>query len=104
MNTNTGIRLLGDLHATRSRARQFQVWEGHYTYPGTSLTFVPTFAGGMFEGLMANLVVPETTLGPAQLRVSTTCGGREVQIKYATRELRLPGVGDVAVEHGGRHW
>ena len=33
-------------------------------YPGTSLTFVPTFAGGMFEGLMANLVVPETTWGP----------------------------------------
>ena len=29
---------------------------------------MPTFAGGMFEGLMANLVVPETTLGSAQLR------------------------------------
>ena len=42
----------------------FPVWEGHYTYPGTHLTFIPTFAGGMFEGLMANLVVPETAWGP----------------------------------------
>jgi hypothetical protein len=29
------------------------VWEGHYVYPGTDLRFIPTFAGGMFEGLMA---------------------------------------------------
>jgi hypothetical protein len=36
---------------------------GHYKYPSSSLTFVPTFAGGMFEGLMTNLVVPETTPG-----------------------------------------
>ena len=43
--------------------KQFPVWEGHYTYPGSSLTFVPTYAGGMFEGLMANEVVPETTWG-----------------------------------------
>ena len=42
----------------------FPVWEGHYVYPGTDLTFIPTFAGGMFEGLMANEVVPETSWGP----------------------------------------
>lgn len=38
--------------------KKFNVWEGHYDYPGTSTTFVPTWAGGMFEGLMANLVMP----------------------------------------------
>ncbi len=44
--------------------KPFPVWEGHYTYPGTSLTFVPTFAGGMFEGLMTNLVVPRRPGAP----------------------------------------
>jgi hypothetical protein len=39
------------------------VWEGHYTDSRTGLRFVPTFAGGMFEGLMANLGVPETEWG-----------------------------------------
>lgn len=42
---------------------------GHYKYPSSSLTFVPTFAGGMFEGLMANLVVPETTPGQSGRRL-----------------------------------
>jgi hypothetical protein len=42
---------------------QFKVWEGHYTYPGSTLTFIPTFNGGMFEGLMDNQVVPETSWG-----------------------------------------
>ncbi len=69
--------------------RTFNVWEGHYAYPGSSLTFVPTWAGGMFEGLMANLVVPETRWGPHSL-------GRgdlrwtQVQIRYATDALRYP--------------
>jgi hypothetical protein len=69
--------------------KAFPVWEGHYTYPGTSLTYIPTFAGGMFEGLMANEVVPETSWGPhsfglADLRTA------QVQIKYATEQLNLP--------------
>ncbi len=69
--------------------KKFNVWEGHYTYPGTSLTYLPTFAGGMFEGLMANEVVPETTWGPhsfglADLRTA------QVQIKYATEQLGYP--------------
>ena len=29
--------------------QQFPVWEGHYTYPGTDLKFIPTYSGGMFE-------------------------------------------------------
>jgi hypothetical protein len=69
--------------------RRFPVWEGHYVYPGTRLSFIPTFAGGMFEGLMADEVVPETTWGPrsfglADLRTA------QVQIKYATEALHYP--------------
>ena len=69
--------------------KQFKVWEGHYTYPGSSLTFLPTFNGGMFEGLMANEVVPETSWGPrgfglADQRIA------QVQIKYATEQLHYP--------------
>ncbi|MGZ4194459.1 MAG: glucoamylase family protein [Solirubrobacteraceae bacterium] len=69
--------------------RQFDVWEGHYVYPQTGLTFIPTFGGGMFEGLMANLVVPETdwgthSFGLADLRWA------QVQEMYATRVLHYP--------------
>jgi Putative glucoamylase/Protein of unknown function (DUF3131) len=69
--------------------QRFEVWEGHYTYPGTNLTFIPTYSGGMFEALMPNIVVPETSWGPqsfglADLRTA------EVQIKYATQALHYP--------------
>jgi hypothetical protein len=69
--------------------KTFRVWEGHYTYPGTTLTFVPTYAGGMFEGLMANLVVPETTWGPHSLGLDDL-RWPQVQIKYATQVLHYP--------------
>jgi Putative glucoamylase/Protein of unknown function (DUF3131) len=69
--------------------KKFNVWEGHYTYPGTSLTFVPTYAGGMFEGLMANLVVPETTWGTRSLGLDDVRWA-EVQEKYATQVLHYP--------------
>ena len=69
--------------------RPFDVWEGHYVYPGTSMTFIPTFSGGMFEGLMANLVVPETqwgthSFGLADLRWA------QVQERYDTQVLHDP--------------
>jgi hypothetical protein len=69
--------------------KQFSVWEGHYTYPGTNLKFIPTYSGGMFEGLMPNVVVPETSwgrrgFGLADLRTA------QVQIKYATQQLHYP--------------
>jgi Putative glucoamylase/Protein of unknown function (DUF3131) len=69
--------------------QQFPVWEGHYVYPGSALNFIPTWAGGMFEALMANEVVPETSWGPqsfglADLRTV------QVQIKYATEGLHYP--------------
>ena len=70
--------------------QRFPVWEGHYVYPGDpSLTFVPTFNGGMFEGLMANLVVPETTWGPRSFGLNDLRWA-EVQRKYATQELHYP--------------
>ncbi|MGO9956946.1 MAG: glucoamylase family protein [Solirubrobacteraceae bacterium] len=57
--------------------------------PGTLLTFVPTFAGGMFEGLMANLVVPETTWGPHSFGLDDLRWA-QVQVRYATDELAYP--------------
>ncbi len=69
--------------------KPFRVWEGHYTYPGTGLTHIPTWGGGMFEGLMANQIVPETRwgakgLGLADIRLA------QVQMKYSTEELKSP--------------
>jgi hypothetical protein len=69
--------------------KQFPVWEGHYVYPGTSLTFIPTFAGGMFEGLMANLVVPETTWGTHSFGLADLRWA-QVQEMYATNTLHYP--------------
>ncbi|HEY3712953.1 MAG TPA: glucoamylase family protein [Jatrophihabitantaceae bacterium] len=69
--------------------RKFPVWEGHYTYPGSNLTFVPTFAGGLFEGLMANQVVPETSWGPHSFGLADARTA-QVQIKYSTEQLQLP--------------
>jgi hypothetical protein len=67
----------------------FTVWEGHYAYPGSDLTFIPTFAGGMFEGLMANEVVPETTWGTHSFGLADVRTA-QVQIKYTTEQLHLP--------------
>jgi hypothetical protein len=69
--------------------KQFPVWEGHYTYPGSDLTFIPTFAGGMFEGLMANNVVPETSWGTASFGLADARTAA-VQIKYATEDKHYP--------------
>ena len=48
--------------------KQFQVWEGHYVYPGTSITFIPTFGGGMFEGPDGQPRGARDRVGHAQLR------------------------------------
>jgi hypothetical protein len=69
--------------------KQINVWEGHYTYPGTTLTFIPTWAGGMFEGLMANLVVPETTWGTHSFGLADVRWA-QVQMQYATEQLHYP--------------
>ena len=67
----------------------FPVWEGHYTYPASNLTFVPTWAGGMFEALMANEVVPETSWGPRSFGLADA-RTVQVQIKYAIEQLHYP--------------
>jgi Putative glucoamylase len=77
------------VYADPQSGRQFNVWEGRYTYPGSDLTFIPTFAGGMFEGLMANLVVPETTWGTRTFGLADQRLA-QVQMKYATEALHLP--------------
>jgi hypothetical protein len=72
--------------------KPFEVWEGHYVYsspPTPPISFIPTFGGGMFEGLMANLVVPETqwgthSFGLADLRLA------QVQERYDTQVLHDP--------------
>jgi hypothetical protein len=69
--------------------QRFTVWEGHYTYPGTRLTFIPTYAGGMFEGLMPNEVVPETSWGTHSFGLADA-RTVQVQIKYATQQLHDP--------------
>jgi hypothetical protein len=69
--------------------KTFNVWEGHYDYPGSSLTLVPTWAGGMFEGLMANLVVPETRWGPHSFGLNDR-RWTLTQIRYATDQLHYP--------------
>ena len=69
--------------------KKFNVWEGHYDYPGTSTTFVPTWAGGMFEGLMANLVMPETIFGPRSFGLDDVRWA-QVQVQYATQALHYP--------------
>jgi hypothetical protein len=69
--------------------KQFSVWEGHYTYPGTNLDFIPTYGGGMFEGLMDNTIVPETSWGPTSFG-KADAQTVKVQIKYATEQLHYP--------------
>src|SRR3984957_1400425 len=69
--------------------QQFPVWEGHYTYPGTNLTFIPTYSGGMFEGLMPNEVVPETSWGTHSFGLADQ-RTVQVQIRYAVRQLHYP--------------
>jgi hypothetical protein len=69
--------------------QRFPVWEGHYVYPGSELNFIPTFGGGMFEGLMANEVVPETSWGRRSFGLADRRTAR-VQIKYATQQLGYP--------------
>jgi len=76
-------------YADPQSGKHFNVWEGHYTYPATSLTYVPTWAGGMFEGEMANLVVPETSWGTHSLGLDDVRWA-QVQERYATETLHFP--------------
>ena len=67
----------------------FDVWEGHYTYPGTSMTYLPTWGGGMFEAEMIDQMVPETTWGTRSFGLADVRTA-QVQEKYATQVLHYP--------------
>ncbi len=69
--------------------RQFPVWEGHYVYTGSDLSFIPTWAGGMFEALMANEVVPETSWGLHSFGLADE-RTFQVQMRYAIEQLHYP--------------
>jgi hypothetical protein len=69
--------------------KPFNVWEGHYRYFDADPTFIPTWGGGMFEGQMANEVVPETTWGPHSFGLADARTA-QVHIKYATEKLNYP--------------
>ena len=69
--------------------KSFNVWEGHDVYTGGTTTFVPTWAGGMFEGLMANLVMPETIFGPRSFGLNDLRWA-QVQVQYTTQALHYP--------------
>ncbi|KFI79096.1 glucoamylase family protein [Bifidobacterium mongoliense] len=64
----------------------FNVFEGNYTYPDSSYTFLPTYGGGQFEALMANEIVPETTWGTKSYGIADRLYA-QVQIRYATDKL-----------------
>jgi len=63
------------------------VFEGHYTYNG--INYIPSWGNSMFEGLMPNLVVPETTWGTHSFGLNDR-DYAQVQITYATRDLGYP--------------
>ncbi|HWD63254.1 MAG TPA: glucoamylase family protein [Humibacter sp.] len=67
----------------------FNVWEGHYTYPGTSLSYIPTWGGGMFEAEMVNQMIPETTWGTKGFGLADVRTA-QVQERYATQVLHYP--------------
>jgi hypothetical protein len=74
------------IHDSQS-GKAFDVFEGHYTYDG--IDYVPSWGGSMFEGLMDNLVVPETEWGP------TSFGANDrnyalASADYATNALHFP--------------
>jgi Putative glucoamylase len=69
--------------------QSFNVWEGNYAYSGTDMNFVPTWAGGMFEAMMANEVVPETSWGQRSFGLADS-RTVQMQIKYTTEQLHQP--------------
>jgi hypothetical protein len=64
----------------------FTIFEGHYVYTGTTsfgnIEFVPSWGGSEFEGLMPNLVVPETQWGPHSFGLN--------DVRYAQMEAAWP--------------
>jgi hypothetical protein len=70
--------------------RTFSVVEGHYSAAGVD--FVPSWGGSMFEGLMPNLVVPETAWGPRGFGLNDLRYA-QAQAAYAAQVLHYPAWG-----------
>lgn len=64
--------------------KQFGVFEGHYSYDG--IDYVPSWGGDVFEGLMNNLIVPETQAAPYGFGANDV-DYTEATIAYDTRDL-----------------
>jgi hypothetical protein len=64
--------------------KQFGVFEGHYSYDG--IDFVPSWGGDVFEGLMDDLVVPETQVAPQGFGANDE-DYTEATIAYDTKAL-----------------
>ena len=67
--------------------KQFTIFEGHYSY--NNINFVPSWGGSMFEGLMNNLIVPETTWGPKGFGLNDL-RYVQAQIAYTQQTLHYP--------------
>jgi hypothetical protein len=67
--------------------KRFTVFEGHYTSNG--INFVPSWGGSMFEGLMNNLIIPETIWGPRGFGLNDR-RYVQAQIAYARQTLQFP--------------
>jgi hypothetical protein len=67
--------------------KQFPVFEGHYSYDG--IDFVPSWGGDVFEGLMDDLVVPETQVAPQGFGANDE-DYTEATIAYDTKALGFP--------------
>lgn len=84
-----GVNGYWQVYKDPQSGQPFNVWEGHYTYPGTNLKFIPTYGGGMFEAEMDNQIVPETSWGPRSFGLNDLKYA-QVQMKYATEALHYP--------------
>ncbi|MFL5656011.1 MAG: glucoamylase family protein [Ktedonobacteraceae bacterium] len=67
--------------------KQFTVFEGHYTYGG--INFVPSWGGSMFEGLMNDQIIPETTWGAKSFGLNDKLYA-QAQIAYTQQTLHYP--------------
>lgn len=67
--------------------KKFDVFEGHYSYDG--IDFVPSWGGDVFEGLMDNLIVPETQAAPRGFGANDQ-DYTEATIAYDTKALGFP--------------
>lgn len=67
--------------------KAFTVFEGHYS--SNTINYVPSWGGSMFEALMNNLVIPETSWSSHSFGLNDQRYA-QAQIAYATQTLHYP--------------